>query len=233
MILKFFRTAGMVMLAVTGLSIALQSCEKHSDQYYHYNEQLSVFNGSTYDYLVEKPGYDSLLLVIDRVSGLKEVLQTQPVTLFAVQNNSFSLSLEALNLVRRTANPARAPHNLSSLNAAHLDTLTARYVLPGLHNAESADLKDGAYLPSLNYGYMMNMKYERVNASGYQNGGPQRLYFGDTKISMDGIIPPFDYWIVAPTQIVNVKTTNGYVHVLASGHDFGFGDEFVKRMNNP
>lgn len=221
------------MLGAVVILTALGGCEKHSSQYYDYDEQLSLFDGTTYDYLVQKGGYDSLLLVIDRVTGLKDVLQNDEVTLFAVQNSSFDLALEALNLVRRTSNPVRAAHNLATIDSANLDTLTSRYVLTGLYDAESANLKDGAYLPTLNYGYMMNMKYERVNASGYQNGGPQRLYYGDTKISKDGIIPPFSYWIVSPTQIVNVKTKNGYIHILASGHDFGFGDEFVKRMNNP
>ncbi|MFD2921699.1 hypothetical protein ACFS6H_18410 [Terrimonas rubra] len=232
MILGFFRKISFVLLGSIAM-LCMQGCEKHSEQYYNYDEQLSVFNGTTYDYLVEKGGYDSLLLVIDRVTGLKEALQNDEVTLFAVQNNSFKLSLEALNLVRRTSNPARPAHTLSTLDSANLDTLASRYILTGLYDAESANLKDGAYIPSIKYGYVMNMKYERVNASGYQNGGPQRLYFGDTKTSKDGIIPPFDYWIVSPTQIVNVKTKNGYVHVLAAGHDFGFGDEFVKRMNNP
>jgi len=221
------------MLGALAILTTLQGCEKHSKEYYNYDEELSVFEGSTYDYLVQKGGYDSLLLVIDRVTGLKNVLQNEEVTLFAVQNSSFTLSLEALNLVRRTSTPSRTAHSLSTLDSANLDTLTSRYVLSGLYEAESANLKDGAYIPSLKYGYVMNMKYERVNASGYQNGGPQRLYFGDTKISKDGTIPPFSYWIVSPTQIVNVKTNNGYIHILASGHDFGFGDEFVKRMNNP
>lgn len=230
MIKLFNRKLVSVMTFFLVILVVVQGCKKHDNYYYNYDEKLSNYDGTLYDYLVEKGDYDSLLYVIDRVHNLEDTLKTGELTLFAVQNKSFKLAIDALNLVRRTSSPARPDLSLATMDSAQLDTIVCRYILPGLLPAESGNLKDGLFAPTIRYSYQMNLKYERVNASGYVGGGPQRLFYGDTKTS-NNVIPPVYFWVVAPTQIVNVKAKNGYIHVLSTGHDFGFGDEFVKRMN--
>lgn len=218
---KTFLLAGVIALVV------LAGCKK-DDTYYNYDKETSIFDGSSYQYLQKGGGlFDSMLLVIDRCTGLKDSLVSGKVTLFAINNNSFNLAMKNLNLRRATMVPARPPLSLATLDSTQLDTLACRYILNGLYATERVvDNADGIQAPAIKYDYQMNLLYERINAAGYEGGGPQQLFFSDPKQT------PFEvFWVTTKTQIVNVKTNNGIVHVLSSGHDFGFGNEFVERMN--
>jgi hypothetical protein len=218
---KTYLLAGVIAL------VLLAGCKK-DDTYYNYDKETSVFDGNSYQYLQKGGGlFDSMLLVIDRCTGLKDSLVSGKVTLFAINNNSFNLAMRNLNLRRATMAPARPPLSLATLDSTQLDTLACRYILNGLYATERVvDNADGIQAPTIKYEYQMNLLYERVNAAGYEGGGPQQLFFSDPKQT------PFEvFWVTTKTQIVNVKTTNGIVHVLSSGHDFGFGNEFVERMN--
>lgn len=214
-------------LAAVIALVAFIGCKK-DDTWYNYGKETSVFSGNSYQYLQQGGGlFDSMLLVIDRLSGLKDSLTSGQVTLFAINNNSFALAMKNLNLRRATMAPARPPLSLATLDSTQLDTLTCRYILSGVYNTDRVvNNADGILAPNIKYSYNMNLLYERVNAAGYQGGGPQQLFFSDPKQT------PFEvFWVTTKTQIVNVKTSNGIVHVLSSGHDFGFGNEFVERMN--
>lgn len=216
-----------IALATAIACIAIVGCKK-DDTWYNYDKETSVFNGNSYQYLQNGNGlFDSMLLVINRLSGLKDSLVKGKVTLFAVNNNSFDLAMKNLNLRRATMVPALPPLTLATLDSTQLDTLTCRYILNGLYATDRVvDNADGILAPAIKYGYNMNLLYERINAAGYQGGGPQQMFFSDPKQT------PFEvFWVTTKTQIVNVKTSNGIVHVLSSGHDFGFGNEFVERMN--
>lgn len=216
-----------ITLAVALAYFAIAGCKK-DDTWYNYDKETSVFNGNSYQYLQQGGGlFDSMLLVINRLSGLKDSLVSGEVTLFAINNNSFDLAMKNLNLRRATMVPALPPLTLATLDSTQLDTLACRYILRGSYTTDRVvNNADGILAPNIKYGYTMNLLYERVNAAGYQGGGPQQLFFSDPKQT------PFEvFWVTTKTQIVNVKTTNGIVHVLSSGHDFGFGNEFVERMN--
>lgn len=216
-----------IALATLIAFVAIIGCKK-DDTYYKYDKETSVFTGNSYQYLQQGGGlFDSMLLVIDRLTGLKDSLTRGQVTLFAINNNSFDLAMKNLNLRRATMVPARPPLSLKTLDSTQLDTLTCRYILTGIYNTDRVvNNADGIMAPNIKYGYSMNLLYERINAAGYQGGGPQQLFFRDPKQT------PFEvFWVTTKTQIVNVKTSNGVVHVLSSGHDFGFGNEFVERMN--
>lgn len=217
---KFALAAAIALLVIAG-------CKK-DDTWYNYDKETSVFNGNSYQYLQQGGGlFDSMLLVIDRLTGLKDSLTSRQVTLFAVNNNSFDLAMKNLNLRRANMVPALPPLHLATLDSTQLDTLACRYILRGLYNTDRVvNNADGILAPNIKYGYNMNLLYKRVNAAGYEGGGPQQLFFSDPKQT------PFEvFWVTTKTQIVNVKTSNGIVHVLSSGHDFGFGNEFVERMN--
>jgi hypothetical protein len=168
--------------------------------------------------------YDSLLLVIDRVPNLKDTIQNYDITLFAPNNQCFTNALNNLNELRATQH--KSALSLKDIDLVELDTLLCRYVIPGNYVTDSlVEFSDGISVNSLRYDYKMHLRYNRQDASGYQNGGPQEIEFSDPKNSI------FErYWVTTYTTSVNVHTNNGLVHLLSGGHEFGFG-EFSGRMN--
>ncbi len=64
---KRFLLAGLIALVV------LAGCKK-DDTYYNYDKETSVFEGNSYQYLQKGGGlFDSMLLVINRCTGLKDL----------------------------------------------------------------------------------------------------------------------------------------------------------------
>jgi hypothetical protein len=217
----FFR-----ILMVLLLGTSLFACKKTDKTYYDYQNSLKEFNGNALDYLQSQPGvYDSLLMVLNRLPAIKDSLQHQNITLFAVTNKSFQISVESLNEVRRKTN--KAPIYLAGADLAQLDTMICKYIIPGkLTTADFESYSDGLQIKSLKYRYSMHVAYAKANASGFIGGGPGIITFTDPKNSIF-----VRYWQSTPTNAVNIKTTNATVNVIAPGHDFGFGD-FVTRINH-
>lgn len=213
------------LLLIVMLCATIFSCKKTDDTYYNYENNLQKFDGNAIDYLKSQPGvYDSLLSVIDRLPALKDSLTNQKVTLFAVTNKSFQISVETLNEVRRKTN--KAPLYLATMDLNELDTLANRYVLKGEYiTADFESFADGLLINSLSYNYKMHVQYGRANASGFIGGGPTVITFTDPKESIF-----VRYWQSTPTNAVNIKTNNATINVVSPSHDFGFG-EFVTRLN--
>ncbi|MCX2452743.1 hypothetical protein OQX61_15800 [Pedobacter sp. PLR] len=194
--------------------------------YYNYENKIQQFDGSALDYLNSQKGlYDSLLLVLDRLPALKDSLAKRRLTVFAVTNKSFEISVGNLNAIRKRNN--KAPIYLANMDIAQLDTMTSRYLIRGKY--ETQDLStfvDGLMVNSIVHNYPMHVLYQKLDASGFKEGGPQVLTFSDTKESIF-----VRYWQRTPTNAVNIKTNNAIVNIVSPGHDFGFGD-FVTRINN-
>jgi hypothetical protein len=201
------------------------ACKKSDDTYYNYSNTLQKFDGNALQYLQTKKGlYDSLLIVLNRLPHLKDTLSSRNITLFAVTNKSFQISVQALNDVRKRTN--KTPLYLRNMDAAELDTLACRYILNGQYSsADFVDYADGLLIASLNYNYKMHVQYDEVNAAGFIGGGPVVITFTDPKNSIF-----VRYWLSAPTNAVNIKTSNATINVVSPSHDFGFG-EFVTRFN--
>ncbi len=212
-----------ILLAVMGFA----GCTKAKGPYYNF-ENKSTFNGSVYDFIkAQPPGqFDSLLLVIDRVPGLKDTLQSQKdITFLAVNNASFTAAVNGLNTLRRLQN--RQPLYLSTINAAQLDTLLCRYVLNQQVLIDTLQkFKDGINYPSVRYGYMMNMAYNRNDAQGYMEGGALELYIADPKNSIFT-----RFWVSTFATTSGIFATNGIIYTITDKHVFGFG-EFVTRLVN-
>jgi hypothetical protein len=217
----FFRT----LLAVV-LSTTLFACKKADLAYYNYENNLKDYKGSALEYIKSQPGvYDSLMVVLDRLPAIEDSLQNENVTLFAVTNKSFQISVESLNAVRKKTN--KAPIYLATADLAQLDTMICKYIIPGkLTTADFESYSDGLLIKSLKYQYAMHVAYTKANASGFNGGGPAIITFTDPKNSIF-----VRYWQSTPTNAVNIKTNNAVVNVIAPGHDFGFGD-FVTRINH-
>lgn len=218
--------AGGVMWLIAGMLLFAIGCSKsHEGAYYDYQNRNAVYEGSTYAFLKSQGGlYDSLVYVIDRVPNLKDTIEKFAITLFAPTNQCFTNALKNLNELRSSQH--KSPLSLSDIDLVELDTLLCRYVIKGEYTTDSlSKFTDGIGVKSLRYDYDMHLRYNRQDANGYQNGGPQEIQLSDPKSSI------FErYWVTTYTTSVNIHTTNGIVHLLSGGHEFGFG-EFTRRMN--
>jgi uncharacterized membrane protein len=216
------------VVAIVALIVLAIACKKTDDTYKSYTPTAGNFAGNALQYLQSQPGlYDSMLLAIGRVTGLADTLSSQKVTLFAVSNRSFALALQNINQARMDSIPSMPPVSLTTIDSAVLDTFLCRYVLRGHASSDSIiTYTDGQAYPSVKYGYGMHMLYSQTNASGFKNGGPKVITFSDPKNSIFT-----RYWVRVNTITVDIKTANATVHLLPPGHDFGFGDDFIRRVN--
>ncbi|WP_256004759.1 fasciclin domain-containing protein [Pedobacter deserti] len=233
-----FKSRYVVALLFGALLIQF-GCKKE-DTYSRAVDISMEVNMNTYDYLKSKPGvYDSLLYVIDRM-GLAETLKSGEVTLFAPSNESFRIAIRNLNDVRKAQSkpamflgtiaagatddmlPRERPKARS--DKEHLDSMINMYIIPGLFTAANFSLGDGLPLTSNKVDYPMHGKRVFADAQGWQGGGSEVIEFSNTKRSV--FVP---HWAKTTTTSVNIKTTNGIVHLLEPDHVFGF-DEFVTRL---
>ena len=222
---NIIRNGAIIMTAVIMGTVVFSCSKSHEGPYYDYENRNAVYNGNIYEFLKSQDGlYDSLLYVIDRVPNLLDTIENYDITLFAPTNQCFTNALRNLNELRATQR--REPLSLANIDLVELDTLLCRYVLPGVYVTDSlVQFSDGVAINSLRYDYQMHLRYNRQDANGYQDGGPQEIELRDLKNSI------FErYWVTTYTTSVNIHTNNGIVHLLSGGHEFGFG-EFTRRMN--
>ena len=225
---KYFRTGSWLLVLAIVLTVAVCGCKKTDDTYTNFQNTAGRFNGSALAYLQSQPGvYDSMLLVINRLTGIRDSLTNNDLTVFAVTNRSFSLALQNINQARRDSIPAMPEVSFSTMDSAVLDTFFCRYLV---HTKQLSDdltgFTDGRLFSSLRYNYNMQMQFTQTNASGYLHGGPKAIIFSDPKNSVFT-----RNWIRATTITVDVKTANAVVHLLPPGHDFGFGTDFIRNIN--
>ena len=212
----------MILLVVCVMLFA--NCKKNNGAYDYVN-RASAFNGSTYDYLVSKPGvFDSLLFVVNKL-GLTDSLKKNKVTLFAVTNTSFQQVVSKLNISRKLL--GLPPMYLNDVKTNLLDSMMCRYIIRDVYIADSLAFTDGVMLKGIRYNYPMNAKLSTANATGEVGGGPGTLVFSDTKKSLFKI-----NWVSAIANSINIRTNNGIVHILESTHPFGFG-EYTKPVPIP
>lgn len=199
------------------------SCKK-MDGYYDYQNQEKVFTGTILEYLESKPGvFDSLLVVLDRLDDLKQALKTDEVTLFAPTNASFQSAVLNLNLVRKNQNKALL--ELATADLMELDSMVTKYFVSELAPTDSMNYVDGLFLTSFYPEHTMHAQKEKREASGVLEAGAEVVLFSDTRQS--NFVAD---WARAATQAVNIRADNGYIHILDSPHEFGFG-EFLVRIN--
>lgn len=207
-----------VLFLLCSLSILL-SCTKGDEYYSDYVNITQSYDGTILEYLESQSGtFDSLILVLDRLPELRDSLgdDSKDVTLFAVTNRSFQIAIGAMNTARELS--GRAPLYLEDLDKADLDSLTSHYIFSGLYDTDALQtFKEGRTVPSMRFDYDMNILYTETNASGFVQGGQQQLLFSDVNNSI------FQrYWETINTASVNLYASNGVLHVLSAGHDFGF-----------
>ncbi|KAA6334794.1 hypothetical protein EZS27_016922 [termite gut metagenome] len=206
-----------------------------------------------------KVRFDSMMLLIENIPGLKDSL-TKPerdYTLIAIPDECFHTVISNLNTFRGKTNrgknvyltdfliepfmvietippvPPATPEDGATYDTTYFDyrkdleNLICKYIFRGNYDTEaiSEETISGLSLQSFK-DYFMNMEYERQPASGLVHGGRRQLTFSDMKGSQLQ-----EKWIRSAAQKVDVKANNGVVHVLSTGHEFGF-DEFISNFQN-
>ncbi|MBC8054199.1 MAG: fasciclin domain-containing protein [Sphingobacteriaceae bacterium] len=218
---KFFKANTILLLLVI---MSISACKKVDGDYVHTNT-TKVFTGTTYDYLKSKPGvFDSLLHVVDLLN-LKPTLETGEVTLFACTNASFEQVVTKLNIARSLAGKPRI--YLKDIKRNLLDSIVCKYIVQGKHIADSMALINGLVMSGARYSFPMNGKLNTSTATGQLKGGPVVIVFSNTQKS----IFTRD-WLRTTANAVDIKTSNGVIHILEETHPFGFG-EYSKPSPEP
>ncbi|AIM35709.1 hypothetical protein KO02_02715 [Sphingobacterium sp. ML3W] len=208
------------------LAMAFVACKKGNTYYEDYQVEYTAYNGTTLQFLEEQGSvYDSLLLVLERVPNLRARLNdpTDTITFFALTNNSFTNATDAMNAVRSSAN--KPPLFLEDIPQPLLDTLTYHYAFDGVYDTDNLkDFIEGKEIRSID-NYRMTMKYKVTSASGIVEGGQQQITLSDMNNSI------FQrYWQESSTSVVNIRTTNGRLHILVPSHNYGFS-KLAKFLN--
>ncbi|MDB5143639.1 MAG: hypothetical protein JWQ66_2352 [Mucilaginibacter sp.] len=215
-----------LLLICSMIAIAAVSCKKGDQHYYNDRQRdFTTFDGSTMDYLKAQTGvYDSLLVLVDRIPGLQDSLSSEKTTFFSITNKSFETAIKTLN--RDRAFQSKDPVYLKDLDAAVLDTMVYKYLIKGIFlSSDISTQSNGVNLFGLKYNYPMHVQYQLLNASGYVGAGEQQLIFSDVNNSTVS-----SNWVSTNTESLNIKTTNGVIHVLSPGHIFGF-NQFSLKFN--
>lgn len=220
----------------------------------------TVFNGSMLEYLEQGDpelgvAFDSLLFIINNIPGLRDSLaQTNsPKTIFAVPNSCFQEAMLRLNNYRAEKErgsplslsdfmiepfvvieeqPGPTPDSTIIIEHHYdyrlqLDSLVSRYVLEGdVSTGNLLDYPDGLDSRDFKFSYLMHVLFQRQFASGIENMGQRRLIFSDKNGTQLA-----EVWDRSETQAIDIRTNNGYVHVLADGHEFGFSKLIANFQN--
>jgi len=213
---------------------------------------VTEFDGTILDFLEKGGNqfgleFDSMMVVVNGIPGLKDSLQqaSTDLTVFAVPNGCFQEAITRLNNYRHVKGkgddiylkdlliepfvvieklPGETPE-ADSIIIEHpydyrlqLDSLVSRYIFRGTLNTDSLQTYvDGLHTQDFQFNYRMHIQYERQSASGVTGMGGRRLVLSDkngTQLATK--------WDRSETQAIDIKTKNGYVHILNNGHEFGF-----------
>lgn len=213
-------------LSLIVLLLGVASCKKGNTYYEDFQVKYTEFDGTSLEFLESQGNtYDSLLLVLDRVPSVRAKLKdaNAKMTFFAMTNSSFTNALDAMNGVRKAGN--RVPLYLEDIPQLILDSLTYHYAFDGEYDTPYLrDFVEGKVIKAID-DYNMTLKYKVTSASGIIGGGQQQIILSDMNKSI------FQrYWQESTTSVVNIRTHNGMLHVLAPSHNFGFS-KLAKLLN--
>lgn len=225
MIMKSKNIINILYLVI--VSAVLSSCSKSDSPYYEYENELQVYNGNALQYLQAQPSgtFDSLLVVLNRLPDLMDSLENQKITLFTPINKNFEYSIKYLNIKRKNA--GKTPKYLADLDIDQLDTMICKYIIRGEFVTDNyLEDVDGLLLRTIETGYPMHIRYEKMSSSGFVGGGASTLIFSETfgsSFTKD--------WVRTKASTVNIRTNNAVINVLDAVHTFGF-DEFTRQFEN-
>lgn len=97
-----------------------------------------------------------------------------------------------------------------------LRQLIGRYVF--MQSLPTLEINDGIAYKSL-FSHEMNLQFTYQDASGLVNAGQRAFQLVETRGSKQQAV-----WVKAEVSVCDVKCSNGYVHILAPRHEFGFNE---------
>lgn len=195
--------------------------------------------------------YDSLLFLANEL-GLKDSLENRKVesTLFAVSDKSFSRAINALNRLRKTNDLGRdlslsdfliepfvvKDTVITQISASGLkdttivnrwydyrsqiDSLVCRYIYSQPYTMNSVMQVGNAIVATdLKYNEAMRIESGRYTASGAINLGQRYMSLIET-----GGSKQVSSWVTASISQYDLRTTNGWIHILQPNHEFGFNE---------
>lgn len=242
---------------VVFIAVLMTSCKDYESPYTDVQVAGETqFDGTILDFLEQDGEYDSMMVVISGIPGLRDSLQnaSTDLTVFAVPNECFKEAILRLNNYRHTkqkganiylsdlliepftvieTQPGATPE-ADSIIIEHpydyrlqLDSLISRYIFRGPLNTESlGTYTDGLHTQDFQFNYRMHIQFEQQSASGIEGMGRRRLILSDennTQLAAS--------WDRSEAQTIDIKTKNGYIHILNVGHEFGFS-KLVSQFQN-
>ncbi len=205
-----------MLLPLVLLVLLSGSCKK--DYYTDTGVMKGDFNGTVLDYLKSKPQYfDSLVKIID-YAGMTNVFQNEEITFFAPADSSLRSTYAACNTILNQL--GRPPiTRYQQIKPQVWREALSRYLFKGaksLTDFPQIDFSNIAAYPGQIYNSYDDLI---MNVGVIYNSGGGVPYAGYRQLVLSYIPSPSsarDYltWTPAYVASVNVKPTNGYVHVL-------------------
>lgn len=220
----------------------------------------TIFNGSILDFLEQgdpsrRLTFDSMLLVIDGIPGLRDSLTqtSNPKTVFAIPDVCFQEAMAQLNNYRESKQLGRelaledfliepfvvieeqqgpTPDSIVIIEHHYdyrlqLDSLISRYIFEGdIETQGLTEYLNGLHTQDHKFSYLMHVLYQRQFASGIEQMARRRLILSDKNGTQRE-----EMWDRSETQAIDIRTNNGYVHILNNGHEFGFSKLIANFQN--
>ncbi len=208
----------MLLLLLTG------ACKK--DYFTDTGVQKGDFNGTILDYLKSKPQYFDTLVKIINYAGMANVFQNEEITFFAPADSSLRNTYVACNgILNQLGRPpiTRFQQIKPSVWRKHYQDIYLRG--KSLTDFPQIDFSNIAAYPGQIYNSYDDLI---MNVGAIYSAGGGVPYAGYRQLVISYIPSPssardYQTWTTAFVSSVNIKPTNGYVHVLRyPTHYFGF-----------
>ncbi|WP_346238901.1 hypothetical protein ABDK00_005625 [Niabella insulamsoli] len=218
----------LLVLPLFAVLLLLGACKK--DYFIDTGTTKAEFDGTILDYLKSKPQYfDTLVKIID-YAGMTSIFQTEEITFFAPADSSLRRTYEVCNLILNQL--GRPPiTKYQQVKPAVWRQALSRYVFKGarsLTDYPQLDPENMAAYPGQIYNsyddLIMNIGAIYTSGGGVPYAGYRRLtisYIPSASSARD-----YQTWTSASVASVDIKPTNGYVHVLMYPFHFFAFDPF-------
>lgn len=207
------------------LLMLMGACKK--DYFTDTGVQKSEFNGTVLDYLKSKPQYfDTLVKIID-YAGMTSIFQNEEITFFAPADSSLRNTYLICNGILNQL--GRAPiTRYQQVKPSVWREALSRYVFKNARSLTDFPQIDFANIAA--YPGQIYNSYDDLimNVGAIYNSGGGVPYAGYRQLVLSYIPSPssardYQTWTTSLVSSVNIKPTNGYVHVLRyPTHFFGF-----------
>lgn len=210
-------------LFITGFLVS--GCQK-SDYFINTGKQNAEFSGTVFEYLKSKPGFDSITKIIS-LAGLTDVFNKENITFFAPADSCVKLTLNSLNQVLVRSGKQEVTR-LEQIKPEVWKRQICRYMFKSVKSMNDFPQLDPSNLSAYPGQIYASYQGDLMNVGVIYNSAGGVMYAGYRQLILSyipSISAPRDYnsWFSVTVASVNVKPTNGYVHVLKyPNHFFGF-----------